>query len=77
MKVVGLLWSPRSKGSSTAITGRNLETAATTGAETGSFELNRLSYHGCQACYACNKGVDQCILKDGLAEAHDLGLTVR
>ncbi len=68
MKVVSLLGSPRSKGNSTAIANRILETAANGGAETRSFELNRLTYRGCQACYACKKSVDHCILKDDLAE---------
>ena len=68
MNVVSLLGSPRSKGNSATIAGRILETAAQRGAKTRSFELNRLSYRGCQACYACKKESDQCVLNDDLAE---------
>ncbi|SNB47097.1 flavodoxin family protein [Geobacter sp. DSM 9736] len=68
MKVVCLLGSPRSRGISATIAGRFMETAATLGAETRSFELNRLTYRGCQGCYACKKGLDRCVLTDDLAE---------
>lgn len=68
MNVVSLLGSPRSKGNSTAIANRILETAAKGGAKTRSFELNRLNYRGCQACYACKKGSDECVVQDDLAE---------
>ena len=68
MKVVGLLGSPRSKGNSTAIANRIIETAAMGGAETRSFELNRLNYRGCQGCYACKQGADHCVVQDDLAE---------
>lgn len=68
MKVVSLLGSPRSKGNSTAIADRILATAAKGGAETRSFELNRLNYRGCQACYACKKESDNCVLNDDLSE---------
>lgn len=68
MKIVTLLGSPRTKGNSAAIANRFTQTAAKLGAETRSFELNRLSYRGCQGCYACKNGLDHCVLKDDLAE---------
>lgn len=68
MKIVTLLGSPRSQGNSSTIANRISETAAKLGAETSTFELNRLSYRGCQACYACKKGHDECVLKDDLAQ---------
>jgi multimeric flavodoxin WrbA len=68
MKIVSLLGSPRSKGNSAAIANRFTETAAKLGAETRTFELNRLSYRGCQGCYACKKNLDRCGLKDDLTE---------
>lgn len=68
MKIVVLLGSPRTNGNSAAIANRLTATAAALGAETKSFELNRLSYRGCQGCYACKKGLDHCVLKDDLAE---------
>jgi multimeric flavodoxin WrbA len=68
MKIVSLLGSPRIRGNSETIAGRFTETAAKLGAETRTYELNRLSYQGCQGCYACKKGLDHCVLKDDLAE---------
>ncbi|AJE02679.1 flavodoxin family protein [Geobacter pickeringii] len=67
MKIVTLLGSPRLKNSAT-IANRFTETAAALGAETRTFELNRLTYRGCQGCYACKKGDEQCVLTDDLTE---------
>ncbi len=68
MKIVTLLGSPRPTGNSTAIARRITETAAGLGSQTRTFELNRLSYRGCQGCYSCKKELDRCVLKDDLAE---------
>jgi multimeric flavodoxin WrbA len=68
VKIVTLLGSPRSKGNSSTIAKKIVETAAALGAENRSFELNRLSYRGCQACYACKGAHEECVLKDDLAE---------
>jgi multimeric flavodoxin WrbA len=68
VKIATLLGSPRSKGNSSTIANRIVETAEALGAENRSFELNRLSYRGCQACYACKGAHEECVLKDDLAE---------
>lgn len=68
MKIVSLLGSPRTNGNSATIANRIMQTAAELGAETQTFELNRLTYRGCQACYACKKGHEECVLNDGLTE---------
>lgn len=68
MKIVSLLGSPRSNGNSATIANHLMKTAANLGAETQSFELNRLTYRGCQACYACKKGREDCVLNDDLTE---------
>lgn len=68
MKIVTLLGSPRHGKNSATIANRFTETAAQLGAETRTFELNRLAYRGCQGCYACKKTHDRCVLKDDLAE---------
>ncbi len=68
MKIVSLLGSPRAKGNSATIANRITETAAKLGAETVTYELNRLAYQGCQGCYACKNGLDECVLEDDLAE---------
>lgn len=68
MKIVSLLGSPRSKSNSSAIAHHFLQTAAGLGAETRSFELNRLNYRGCQGCYLCKTQLDRCALQDDLSE---------
>jgi len=68
MKIVSLLGSPRTAGNSSTIAKHVLRTAGELGAETRSFELNRLNYQGCQGCYACKTKLDRCVLKDDLSE---------
>jgi multimeric flavodoxin WrbA len=68
MKIVSLLGSPRTEGNSSTIARHVLKTAEALGAEVSSFELNRLTYRGCQGCYACKNKQDTCILNDGLTE---------
>jgi multimeric flavodoxin WrbA len=68
MKIVSLLGSPRRAGNSSTIANHLLKIAGELGAETRSFELNRLSYQGCQACYVCKTKLDRCVLKDDLSE---------
>ncbi len=68
MKIVTLLGSPRSKGNSSSLTRHFQDAAAKLGAEIRTFELNRLTYRGCQGCYACKQGQEVCILNDDLTE---------
>ena len=68
MKIVCLLGSPRPKSNSATIANRMMETCGQLGAETRTFVLNRLTYRGCQGCYACKKGHEDCVLRDDLTE---------
>lgn len=68
MKIVAVLGSPRLNGNSAAIAERFLEAAGKLGAETRSFALNKLAYKGCQACMACKRASEVCIVKDDLGE---------
>lgn len=68
MRIVCLLGSPHTAGSSATIANHVLKVAGELGAETRSFELNRLTYRGCQGCYACKTKLDTCVLKDDLSE---------
>ncbi|HPO14561.1 MAG TPA: flavodoxin family protein [Candidatus Hydrogenedentes bacterium] len=68
MKIVAVLGSPRLNGNSAYIAERFLETARNLGAETQSFALNTLTYRGCQACRACKKTSEVCVLQDDLTE---------
>lgn len=71
MKIVSLLGSPRTEGNSSTIARHFLKTAENLGAETRTYELNRLTYRGCQGCYACKTKLDICVLTDGLSEVLD------
>ena len=71
MNIVALLGSPRSNGNSATIASRFMETAAGLGATTRTYELNRLTYRGCQGCYACKKHLDHCVLRDDLTQVLD------
>lgn len=68
MKIVTLLGSPRSGKNSATIAARVGESAVGLGAESRTFELNRLNYRGCQGCYACKKGAERCVVSDDLTE---------
>lgn len=68
MKIVAVLGSPRLNGNSAIITERFLEAAEKAGAETRKFALNKMAYKGCQACMACKRASDVCIVKDELTE---------
>ena len=68
MKIISLFGSPRPDGNSTAIASRFIETAASLGATTDIFELNRLVYRGCQGCCICKTKLDKCALKDDLTD---------
>lgn len=68
MKLVCLLGSPRRLGNSATIAARLVSKAKENGAETETIYLNGLAFEGCQACYACKQGAEQCVLKDDLTE---------
>ena len=68
MKIVTLLGSPRMSGNSAIIADRFCETARNLGAETQVFILNKLTYRGCQACYACKTSSENCVLIDDLTK---------
>jgi len=67
MKIACVLGSPRPNGNSAAIARRFLDIAEALGAVSETFILNKLSYRGCQACYACKTKLETCILKDDLS----------
>jgi multimeric flavodoxin WrbA len=66
MKIVCLLGSPRKNGNSATVAARLISKAQELGAETETIYLNALNYRGCQACYACKKDAEACVLKDDL-----------
>ena len=71
MKVVCLHGSPRKNGNSSTIANRFCSSAEEVGAKVTHYELNDLNYKGCQACYACKKGSEKCVVKDDLEKVLD------
>ena len=71
MNIVAVLGSPRPDGNSSLLANRILDAAGQRGAQTCSFDLNSLDYKGCQACYACKKGSETCVLSDDLTPVLD------
>jgi multimeric flavodoxin WrbA len=70
MRVTAVIGSPRKKGNSAAIVGMLLE-ALKPAAAPKVFELNGMSYRGCQACMACKTGSETCVVKDDLTGVLD------
>jgi multimeric flavodoxin WrbA len=68
MKIVSILGSPRPQGNSNTIVRRFQETAVSLGAEIRTFELNRLTYRGCQGCHVCKQTLEYCVLNDAMTE---------
>ncbi|GFO54642.1 FMN reductase [Geomonas sp. Red276] len=68
MNIVTLLGSPRSQGNSSTIARRIIQAAEADGWTSRTFELNRLTYRGCQGCYACKQGRDDCVVRDDMTE---------
>jgi len=69
MNVVCILGSPRINGNSTLLANRFCEKAREKGASVRTFALNKLTYRGCQACMACKKKLERCVLDDDLKPA--------
>jgi multimeric flavodoxin WrbA len=69
MKIVCLLGSPRRTGNSTHLAEHFLAHAKQCGATVQSYCLNELQIKGCQACEACKKGRDDCVIADDLQPA--------
>lgn len=71
MNVVCLMGSPRKKGNSTQLANYLLTQLSTQGVEVRSFYLNDLQMRGCQACDACKRELESCVVQDGLTEVLD------
>ncbi len=68
MRITCILGSPRHDGNSAQLAACFMEKAVALGVEITKFELNKMSYSGCQGCCACKTKLDRCILKDDLTK---------
>jgi len=66
MNCICLLGSPRKNGNSATVAARLMSRMAELGAEVETICLNELNYRGCQGCYACKNGSEECVLQDDL-----------
>lgn len=66
MKVVNIIGSPRSRGNSAGIAQLLLEQPGLADSLVRSYELNRLTYRGCQGCMACKTKLEKCVVQDDL-----------
>ena len=71
MKIACVLGSPRKTGHSATIARHFLDKAENLGAKSQTFYLNGMHYFGCQACYACKKKSDRCVVRDDLTDVLD------
>jgi len=67
MKAIGIIGSPRKKGSTALLVGEVLRGMKDSGAQTGTFFLNEMKIRGCQGCTACDKPEYACVQKDDMA----------
>ncbi len=71
MKVVSVLGSPRKDGNTAKIAKRFIDKATDLGADNQTFQLNALTFRGCQACMVCKTKLDRCVLEDDMARVLD------
>jgi len=67
MKAIGIIGSPRKKGSTTLLVSEALRGLKESGAQTREYFLNEMNIKGCQGCRACNKPETVCVQKDDMA----------
>ena len=72
MRITWVKGSPRSNGNSALMAAAFLDEVKKAGdVEIKTYELNRMSYKGCQECLKCNTDIDKCVIKDDLSEVLD------
>jgi multimeric flavodoxin WrbA len=72
MKAIGIIGSPRKKGSTALLVSEALRGMKDSGAETRQYFLNEMNIRGCQGCKACKKQPESvCIQKDDMAVLYD------
>jgi len=64
MKIVAVLGSPRPQGNSAGLARQFLNAARDQGAAVQEYQLNNMTYQGCQGCLTCKTDSDTCVLED-------------
>ena len=80
MKVIVVTGSPRKDSVSTRIAKRIAAGAQENGHEVVFYDVNKLSFKGCQSCYVCKNTGSDCIIKDDLLpywkDLHECGALI-
>lgn len=71
MKILHIFGSPHLKGNTADISTVFCREAEQLGSEITTYHLNNLTYRGCQACFACKKTAERCVLQDDISPALD------
>jgi len=71
MKLLHIFGSPRPQGNTADISAAFCKEAERLGAQVSRYNLNKLNYRGCQACFACKENAERCILNDDITPALD------
>ncbi len=71
MKVLSILGSPRPKGNSATLATHLTDHLQKKGGVVDTHVLNKLTYKGCQGCYACKGKSERCVVKDDLTPILD------
>lgn len=66
MKITNIIGSPRPHGYGGSIGKALLDLLGECGRTAQTYELNQLTYRGCQACLTCKTTSDACVVQDGL-----------
>jgi multimeric flavodoxin WrbA len=66
MKITTIIGSPRLQGHGASIAKALLNSLGEHGTRATIYELNQLSYRGCQACLTCKTTSDVCVAQDDL-----------
>jgi multimeric flavodoxin WrbA len=69
MKLLHIFGSPRPQGNTADISAAFCRVAKQQGATITTYNLNKLTYRGCQACFACKKTAARCVLQDDITPA--------
>lgn len=67
MKITTVIGSPRSNGNSATIAKALLKLLSKEQINERTFELNKLTYRGCQGCLACKTVSEKCVVNDDLS----------
>jgi len=73
MKLVTIFGGPRKQGNTATVLGWVEDEARAEGHDVARFDLNELTFNGCQACYACAGTMDApgCVQEDDALEIFD------